>query len=546
MTNPKEVVVCTSGGKGPSVPEVVRDQIQRFLRESEDCGRVEELPESSFVGCGLQDEVLSSQAPNSPEQVLSKDHDSTTGLAEIWAGLDSLTIQAFNGLHSYLTEFGIERSLILSTKVRHFSACTVGGHMRLPALTVRNLDLFQFKKSLSTKTLFGLIDKTSTRFGRRKLKDWVSRPLTDPVQISGRQDAVDYLIRNPDVLKGCNNILKWLPDLELALMSVLNLKIRLRDFCRTVVTLDNVSEKLARLLKEQKERCDTPLPALIKETLSSIFRCFARNKAVLSQINTDLARHSNSVSAAEDRDDHLKVLKSWTAHPDVCTRIQEISVLEEGLEAHKKSICRSLGLMAFKYSTVSDMEYLVEVKVRDAKSVPGSWTKVSATKQVVRYRTDFINETLPKLQYARERLADACKIAWKEFLKSNLDSFRVVAVGVASLAKLDALLGMAQVSSTAGFCRPTFNNEGEFTVREGRNLVVESAICGDPDRQYVTNDVDLGGGGNGRALVLTGPNMGGKSCYIRQLAMIAIMGQTGFYVPASSSNQPIFDGVYLR
>ena len=125
-------------------------------------------------------------------------------------------------------------------------------------------------------------------------------------------------------------------------MAFLNLKIRLRDFCRTVVTLDNVSEKLARLWKEQKENCDKPLPALIEKTLSSILRCFARNKAVLSQINTDLARHSNSASAAEDRDDHLKVLKSWTAHPDVCTRIQEISVLEEGLEAHKKSICKDI------------------------------------------------------------------------------------------------------------------------------------------------------------------------------------------------------------
>ena len=102
---------------------------------------------------------------------------------------------------------------------------------------------------------------------------------------------------------------------------------------------------------------------------------------------------------------------------------------------------------------------------------------------------------------------------------------------------------MADVARGDGFCAPEFNDLGQVTIRRGRNLIVERSLS--MHEQFVPNDVDLAISGP-RALVLTGPNMGGKSCYIRQLGTIAVMAQMGCYVPATRANLPVFDGLFVR
>ena len=502
LIQPKEIVIC-----GEKMAAKSREILYRFIREREDGqpGRLEELPASKFEGTI---DALTCEA-------------SESSLAKLWPEFSSLLTQSFTGLYRHLKEFGLEKSLTMSTNVKRFTQSDSNNRLRLPALTVRNLELF--KKD----GLFSILNKTLSKFGSRMLKSWVSGPLLNKSLINQRLDAVQYFIDNPEVCKKCREMLRGLPDLELAVMSVINLKIRTKDFCKTLLAIDNVSKKLSKVWRDEPK-----VPLMIEDVVASITKSFKQNNQVLSQINVDQA------------DSYQHILKSWKDYPKVCERLEEISALELGLDKHKTTICRALGWLMFNYSTVSDQEYLIEVKVKDAKSVPHSWTKVSATKQVVRFRTEFILESLPKLQYARERLDQACNRAWTSFLSDNLDNFRLILIGIRSLAKLDALLALATVSAQDGFCRPVFSDDREMVVENGRNIVVESALSGRPDAQYVPNDVKMDS--NERALILTGPNMGGKSCYLRQIAMCALMAQTGFFVPASAAKLPIFDGIYIR
>ena len=190
------------------------------------------------------------------------------------------------------------------------------------------------------------------------LRDWINGPLTDPFEISKRHDAVQYFKENHEAFQSCRECLKGLPDLELAMMAVLNLKIRLKDFRRAVVTIDNVSKALSKVWNLDAAG---KVPLLIEEIVSVIVKSFGHNKAILSQINIKLP-----TDGAAEREDHLNVLRSWKQYDQVCARQEEVSLLEDGLEKHKKSICRSLGWLMFRYTSVADQDYLIEVKLKDS------------------------------------------------------------------------------------------------------------------------------------------------------------------------------------
>ena len=130
--------------------------------------------------------------------MLSEEDASETQLAKLWPDLSNLGSKSFSGLYNYLKEFGIQKSLVMSTKVRRFAQSQMNKRMRLPALTVRNLELFAPNKKKSKGSLFALLDKTLTRFGSRMLREWVSGPLLVINDIEARLDAVQYFIDNHD------------------------------------------------------------------------------------------------------------------------------------------------------------------------------------------------------------------------------------------------------------------------------------------------------------------------------------------------------------
>ena len=182
------------------------------------------------------------------------------------------------------------------------------------------------------------------------------------------------------------------------------------------------------------------------------------------------------------------------------------------------------------------------IEVQKSTNVPSTWSRVNATQKVHRYRTPYILDQLPKIQYMRENLDKEAKKAWIEYLKNSITDLRSLLNITKCWATLDVLVSLALISQKEGFCRPKFSSN-EFKVLNSRNLVIEEALSTQPGCQYVANDIDLN---QGQVLVLTGPNMGGKSSYLRQVATTAILAQIGSFVPASEATLPIFDAIYMR
>ncbi|KFM28546.1 DNA mismatch repair protein Msh3 [Auxenochlorella protothecoides] len=198
-----------------------------------------------------------------------------------------------------------------------------------------------------------------------------------------------------------------------------------------------------------------------------------------------------------------------------------------------------LGLRALDYVAITNQsDYLIDVPVELVGRVPKDWERVSSVKKSVRYHPPGVKAAIKALELAQEHLAAACQEAWRDWLRAisvNLPLFRSAAD---ALAELDCLLGLATLAGNSGYVRPDIlpasPEGGRLAITACRHPMLDVQLG--PD--FVPNDVALGSGPGGepRALVLTGPNMGGKSCYIRSAALVAIMAQLGSFVPAQAAS----------
>jgi DNA mismatch repair protein MSH3 len=173
--------------------------------------------------------------------------------------------------------------------------------------------------------------------------------------------------------------------------------------------------------------------------------------------------------------------------------------------------------------------------------VPASWQQVSATKATLRFHTPEVKRMLQERDQYKESLAAACDSAFKRLLDDISSKYQELRDCVHSLATLDALLSLATLANQPGYVKPTFVDTTELDIVGGRHPMVEQLLLD----AYVPNDLHLSQTST-RALLVTGPNMGGKSSYVRSAALIAIMGQIGSYVPASSARLGMLDAVFTR
>lgn len=200
-------------------------------------------------------------------------------------------------------------------------------------------------------------------------------------------------------------------------------------------------------------------------------------------------------------------------------------------------------LSYLKYSSVAGVSYQIEVNKRDLKKVPHDWIKLSQTKMVSRFRSPEVIRLVQELDKCKEELDLACDEAFKDFLaqvvgNGNYERFRMI---VQALAELDCLMSLAATSSQPHYVRAEYVDRPCLEITQGRHPMVEQVLLDG----YVANDSHLSADAE-RALIITGPNMGGKSSYVRQLALIAIMAQVGSYVPADRARLGTFDAVYTR
>ncbi|GFF73724.1 DNA mismatch repair protein msh3 [Aspergillus udagawae] len=431
----------------------------------------------------------------------------------------------------HLTEYGLEHIFELTKYFQHFSSRS---HMLLNANTLVSLEIYQNQTDHSAKgSLFWTLDRTQTRFGQRLLRKWVGRPLLDKERLEERVDAVEEL-KSPDrtvqverlkILLG-----KIKSDLEKNLIRIYYGKCTRPELLTVLQTLQTIAREYVDVKTPEDSGFTSPILGEAIARLPSILEDVIK---FLNKINMHAARN----------DDKYEFFRESEETEEISEHKLGIASVEHELDEHRSVAAEILKWPKVTYVTSSGIEYLIEVENTAAaiKRVPASWVKVSGTKKLSRFHTPEVIQLLRQRDQHKEALAAACDQAFAALLAeiaTNYQSFRDC---VQSLATLDCLLSLAAIASQPGYVKPEYTDQTCIHVQQGRHPMVEQLLLD----SYVPNDIDLDSDKT-RALLVTGPNMGGKSSYVRQVALIAIMGQIGSYVPARSAKLGMLDAVFTR
>lgn len=264
--------------------------------------------------------------------------------------------------------------------------------------------------------------------------------------------------------------------------------------------------------------------------------------AALPIIYTDVVAFLEKINVqAAKEDDKYSFFRSDMESDDITEHKLGIAAVEHDLDVHRAVAADKIRKKKVDYVKVAGIEYLIEVDNNQLKHVPASWVKVSGTKKLSRFHSPEVVQLIRERDQHKEALAAACDEAFAALLAEISVKYQSFRDCVQALATLDCLLSLAIVASLPGYVKPEYTDSPCILVQQGRHPMVEQLLLD----AYVPNDTYLNADET-RALLITGPNMGGKSSYVRQIALIAIMGQIGSYVPAGSAKLGMLDAVFTR
>ncbi|KAJ8059155.1 hypothetical protein OCU04_012129 [Sclerotinia nivalis] len=444
---------------------------------------------------------------------------------------ESVTI-CLSAMITHMTEYGLEHVFDLTKYFQSFSARS---HMLLNGNTLTSLEIYTNQTDHTEKgSLFWTLDKTETRFGQRLLRKWVGRPLLDKQRLEERVAAVEELkdnVNTPKVDKLNATLREVRSDLERSLLRIYYGKCTRPELLTVLQTMQRIANEFAHVKTPSDAGFDS---VLLNEAVASLPAIGGVVISFLEKINAQAAR----------KDDKYAFFLEAYETEEIGEHKCGIGAVEQDLEAHRKEAASKLSKKTpVTYVTIAGIEYLIEVPNSDLKNVPASWAKISGTKTYSRFHTPEVIKFLRERDQHKESLSSACDTAFRAFLAEISTHYALIRDTISQLATLDCLLSLATVASLPGYCKPTFTSTTEISVIGGRHPMVEQLL----PSTYIPNDTSLSTDPeNTRALLITGPNMGGKSSYVRQVALISILAQIGSYVPAESARLGLLDGIYTR
>ncbi|XP_069446146.1 DNA mismatch repair protein Msh3 isoform X1 [Ovis canadensis] len=444
--------------------------------------------------------------------------------------LEKPVICSLAAIIRYLKEFNLEKVL---SKPKNFKQ--LSGEMEFMTIngtTLRNLEILQNQTDMKTKgSLFWVLDHTKTSFGRRKLKKWVTQPLLKLREINARLDAVSEVLHSESSVFGqIENHLRKLPDIERGLCSIYHKKCSTQEFFLIVKTLYHLKSEFQALI-----------PAVNSHVESELLQTFILEiPELLSPVEHYLKILNEQAAKIGDKTELFKDLSDF---PLIKKRKDEIQDVTNKIQTHLQEIRKILKNPSAQYVTVSGQEFMIEVKNSAVSCIPTDWVKVGSTKAVSRFHSPFIVENYRHLNQLREQLVLDCSAEWLAFLENFSEHYHTLCKAVHHLATIDCIFSLAKVAKQGVYCRPTLQEERKILIKNGRHPVID-VLLGEQD-QFVPNSTDLSGDSE-RVMIITGPNMGGKSSYIKQVALITVMAQVGSYVPAEEATIGIVDGIFTR
>ncbi|KAJ1721891.1 DNA mismatch repair protein msh6 [Coemansia erecta] len=461
-----------------------------------------------------------------------------------------LALAAVGGLLSYLRSLRLDRGLASLANFADYAPTQAASSLVLDGPALSSLDVLAVaadrgaaaaatQQQQQAGTLFALVDHTRTAFGRRLLRRWTCYPLRDATAIDARLDVVDYLLAVPDAADALTDALAPLPDIERGLSRIHAGRCRVADFLGVLKGLDACTRMAATLQRTADETPAQPLPARIAALLAAFPA--AELGAALADVH---AAFDATPAAAEGR--LVPHAGGDAPFDEVCAQLSE---LDAWLDAHLREMRTQLKCSGAVYRHMGKEPYQLEVPA--ATRVPSSFLRLSATKAVARYWSPALRDTVQRRAEALETRSLVLD-GFQTRLYARFDRHYALAMrAVSVVAELDCLLALARASATLGApsCRPTILRDagaGYVEFRELRHPCVAPTAAGG----FVANDVVLGSrtpdDGAASAILLTGPNMGGKSTLLRQLCCAVVLAQLGCHVPARSAVLRPVDRLFTR
>ncbi len=396
--------------------------------------------------------------------------------------------------------------------------------LALDAATRRSLELTRtIRDGRREGTLLAVLDRTVTAMGSRLLADWLANPLVDVAAIEERHTAVAELVADGGLAESLRDQLRQIYDLERLLARVTTGRASPRD-------LSSVSRTLARL-------------PLIKARLT------ARQAPLLNRLEGELdlcVEVRGALSAALVDDCPLSPREGGFIRPGYDVELDRLRLLAAGgkqwiAQYQAQEIERS-GIPTLKVGFNKVFGYYIEITNPHKHKVPAGYTRRQTVKNAERYVTEELKQYEEQVLSADER---SQQLEYDRFLALRAITAEALGPLLATarvLAALDALVGLAHLARERGYCRPSMNDDGRLRIVDGRHPVLD--IC-QPAGEFVPNDT-LCECDTGRVLLITGPNMAGKSTYLRQTALLVLMAQMGSFVPARTAEIGVADRIFAR
>lgn len=463
----------------------------------------------------LDDWIYTSQAAT---ERLTK-HFSTSGLKGFGVDGMPLAVIAAGSLLYYL-DLTQHKAISHITSLGRIDSSR---YVRLDRFTVRNLELVA-PLSPEGKSLADILDLTLTPMGARLLRRWILFPLLDTADINRRLDAVESFVASQDVRENAAEVLRPMGDLERLVSKLAARRISPRE----LLQLRDSVECAVRLKEILAGTCPSPL-AEMSEKMED---CTPVAEAITRTISPEApALLSKGGAIAKGVDEELDSLRHIVTHG------------KEALAAILERETAATGIPSLKISFNNVFGYYIEVRNTHREKVPDTWIRKQTLVNAERYVTPELKEYEEKILGAEERIASA----ETRIYTSLLDSLCASIAGMQSLAsasaRADLLLAFATAAIEYGYTRPQVDDSLRIEITDGRHPVIERRLP--PGEVYVANSVTLDSDKQ-QILMITGPNMSGKSALLRQTALISLMAQIGCYVPASSARIGLVDKIFTR
>lgn len=393
----------------------------------------------------------------------------------------------------------------------------------LDRFTIRNLEIIHSPHQ-GSKTLLDVLDQTTSPMGARLMRRWLVMPLLDLHKINERHNAVEHFLQRTIEAEELKKLIRSIGDLE-RLISKVSLEranpremVQLKRALRAIVPLKQIiAESHNATLKQVSERLNT---------------CVSLAEKIELQIAEDagpILAKGNFINNGVDAElDELRLIKN--------------SGKEYIVGIQQKEIVRT-GISSLKVGFNSVFGYFLEVTNSHKSKVPTDWIRKQTLTNAERYITEELKEYEQKVLGAEEKIQTLEEFIFSNLLRYAKDYVLAIQQNAQLIAQIDCLLSFAETAQTNGYVKPEINDSYIIDIKEGRHPVIEKQL--DISEKYVANDVYIDSELQ-QILIITGPNMSGKSALLRQTALIILMAQCGSFVPAASAKLGLVDKIFTR